>query len=46
LCLEFNCEVDQVPVAKLQEKLKSRGAILSKEEARPWDSLIAGEPQH
>ena len=46
LCLEFNCEVDQIPVDVLQERLKSRGAILSKEEARPWDSLIAGEPQH
>ena len=41
LCLEFNCEADQVPVATLQENLRAHGAILSAGEARrPWDSFL------
>jgi len=36
LCLEYNCEVDEVPVHQLQERLRRRGAVLSLAEARPW----------
>ncbi|MBN2288023.1 MAG: FAD-dependent oxidoreductase [Candidatus Glassbacteria bacterium] len=36
LCIDFNCEADQVPVNILQEKLRESGAILSAAEAIPW----------
>ncbi len=36
LCIRYNCEVDEIPLAELQDILRSQGAILSASEARPW----------
>lgn len=36
LCVKYNCQVDEAPVHELQEILRANGAVLSREEARPW----------
>jgi len=37
ICIRYNCEVDEIPVRELQALLRRNGAILSSDEARPWE---------
>ncbi|MCE5273009.1 FAD-dependent oxidoreductase [bacterium] len=37
LCIRYNCEVDEIPLAELQDILRQQGAILTAAEARPWE---------
>lgn len=37
ICIRYNCEVDEIPVSELQTLLRRNGAILSADEARPWE---------
>ena len=40
ICLNFNTEAHEAPVGELQRLLQANGAILSSEQARPWEEDI------